>query len=122
VSATTEKVHEMLSSALEEIDGERRRVENALAALSPNGGRPAPARAPRLARGPGRKRRRTRRGGSRIDQALKLIAEQPGISAKEIADAMKIKPNYLYRVLGELEKEKRVVKRGRTYSIPGVKD
>jgi hypothetical protein len=122
VSATTEKVHELLSSALEEIDGERKKVENALAALSPNGRRPTPARAPRLARGPGRKRRRSRRGGSRIDQALKLIAEEPGSTAKNIADAMKIKPNYLYRVLGELEREGRVVKAGRAYKVSGVKD
>jgi hypothetical protein len=28
---------------------------------------------------------------------------------------MKIKPNYLYRVLGDLEKEKRVKKKGRQY-------
>ena len=28
---------------------------------------------------------------------------------------MKIKPNYLYRVLGELEKEGRVKKKGREY-------
>lgn len=28
---------------------------------------------------------------------------------------MKVEPNYLYRVLGELEKEKRVKKQGRQY-------
>ncbi len=39
----------------------------------------------------------------------------PGISASEIAKSMKIKPNYLYRVLGELEKEGRVTKKGREY-------
>ena len=39
----------------------------------------------------------------------------PGISASEIAKQMKIKPNYLYRVLGELEKEGRVTKKGREY-------
>ena len=31
---------------------------------------------------------------------------------------MKIKPNYLYRVLSDLEKEGRVKKKGRTYQ-PG---
>ena len=31
---------------------------------------------------------------------------------------MKIKPNYLYRVLGDLEKEGRVKKQGRKY-FPG---
>jgi DNA-binding IscR family transcriptional regulator len=33
-----------------------------------------------------------------------------------IAKVMKIKPNYLYRVLSDLEKEKLVVKKGRTYT------
>ena len=32
---------------------------------------------------------------------------------------MKIKPNYLYRVLGDLEKEGRVKKKGRKY-YPGL--
>ena len=37
-------------------------------------------------------------------------------TASEIAKSMKIKPNYLYRVLSDLEKQKRVKKKGRTYS------
>jgi len=49
--------------------------------------------------------RRKRRGGTRVDQAAKLIEKSPGISASEVAKMMKIKPNYLYRVLGDLEKE-----------------
>jgi len=44
-----------------------------------------------------------------------LVEKNPGISASEIAKQMKIKPNYLYRVLGELEKEGRVKKKGRAY-------
>ena len=32
---------------------------------------------------------------------------------------MKIKPNYLYRVLGDLEKEGRIKKKGRTYNAGG---
>ena len=44
-----------------------------------------------------------------------LVEDKPGISASEIAKQMKIKPNYLYRVLGELEKEGRVKKKGRQY-------
>ena len=61
-------------------------------------------------------RRRKRRGGTRADQAVKLIQQNPGITASEIAKSMKIKPNYLYRVLSDLEKQKRVKKKGRTYS------
>ncbi len=47
---------------------------------------------------------------------MKLIAENPGISASEIAKQLKIKPNYMYRVLGDLQKEGRVKKDGRSYS------
>ena len=60
--------------------------------------------------------RRRRRGGTRADQAVELVEENPGISASEIAKKMKIKPNYLYRVLGDLEKEGRVKKKGRQYT------
>ena len=60
--------------------------------------------------------RRRRRGGTRADQAVKLIEANPGITASEIAKRMKIKPNYLYRVLGDLQKEGRVKKDGRTYT------
>ena len=49
---------------------------------------------------------------------MNLVEGSPGISASEIAKSMKIKPNYLYRVLGDLEKEGRVKKKGRKY-FPG---
>ena len=47
---------------------------------------------------------------------MRLIKANPGISASEVAKRMRIKPNYLYRVLGQLEKEGRVKKSGRSYS------
>ncbi|HWO47922.1 MAG TPA: hypothetical protein VNM41_07655, partial [Solirubrobacterales bacterium] len=65
------------------------------------------------------RRRRKRRGGTRADQAVKLIEGQPGISASDVAKQMKIKPNYLYRVLGDLENEGRVKKDGRQYYPAG---
>jgi predicted Rossmann fold nucleotide-binding protein DprA/Smf involved in DNA uptake len=65
------------------------------------------------------RKRRKRRGGTRADQAVKLIESQPGISASDVAKTMKIKPNYLYRVLGDLEKEGRVKKDGRQYYPAG---
>lgn len=64
---------------------------------------------------PQRRQRRTRNGGTREEQAIKLIAASPGISASEVASKMKIKPNYLYRVLGDAEKEGRVRKEDRKY-------
>jgi predicted HTH transcriptional regulator len=59
--------------------------------------------------------KRKRRGGTRAEKTLKLIEENPGITGKQLAEAMKMKPNYLYRVLGELEKESKVKKDGRKY-------
>ena len=64
----------------------------------------------------GTTRRRRRRGNTRADQAVKLIKANPGITAAEVAKKMRIKPNYLYRVLGDLQKEGRVKKSGRTYT------
>jgi len=113
MSATTEKVRELLGTRLTELDEEKTRVERAMEALGSSNGR-APARATQP-----RRRRRNRVGGTRADQAVELIKKTPGISASDIAKAMKIKPNYLYRLLGDLEKEGIVKKDGRTYSPAG---
>jgi len=50
---------------------------------------------------------------------VKLVKDNPGISASEIAKRLKIKPNYLYRVMGDLQKEGRVSKKGRGYHPKG---
>jgi transposase-like protein len=124
----------LVKKRLAELDEERARLERALAELGGTvtrrpGRPPGPGK-----RGPGRprktaapasdsgstatatpRRRRRRRGGTRADQAVNLVKQNPGISASEIAKQMKIKPNYLYRVLGEMEKEGRVTKKGREY-------
>lgn len=56
-------------------------------------------------------RRRTRR-----DQALELIARNPGITIKEIAARMGLRgPHYLYRVLPALEREKLISRKGDGY-------
>jgi predicted Rossmann fold nucleotide-binding protein DprA/Smf involved in DNA uptake len=62
--------------------------------------------------------RRRRKGGTRADQAVKFIADNKGTSASEVAKALGIKPNYLYRVLSDLEKQNRVKKDGKKYSVP----
>lgn len=119
---------DLVKKRLAELDEERKRLERALAELGGTVTR-RPGRPPGSGRGPGRprknatasptaaprKRRRRRRGGTRADQAVALVEQNPGISASEIAKTMKIKPNYLYRVLGEMEKEGRVTKKGREY-------
>jgi DNA-binding IclR family transcriptional regulator len=111
---------ELVERRLAELDEERQRLERALAELGGKALRRSPGRprgrakaAAGTAAAP-RKRRR-RRGGTRADQAVQLIEKEPGISASDVAKTMKIKPNYLYRVLGDLEKEGRVKKDGRKY-------
>jgi len=118
-----DEARDLVKRRLAELDDERKRLERALAEL---GGKATgrPGRPGRPGRRPGRPRgsstkaaapRRRRRKGTRADQAVSLVEGSPGISASEIAKTMKIKPNYLYRVLGDLENEGRVKKKGRQY-------
>jgi DNA-binding IscR family transcriptional regulator len=56
---------------------------------------------------------RARRGGNtRASQALDLVRKQPGITIPEIAQTMKIQPNYLYRVLPRLASDGEVKRDG----------
>ena len=62
----------------------------------------------------GTKRRgRPRGSGTRSKQALELVRTRPGITIPEIAEAMGIQQNYLYRVLPSLQKDGLVRKEGR---------
>ena len=61
--------------------------------------------------GAGGRRGRPRGSGNRAKQALELVRAQPGITISEMASAMKIQPNYLYRVMPTLESEGQVQKR-----------
>ena len=56
--------------------------------------------------------RRGRRGGTRANQALELVRGKPGITIPEIAAAMKIQPNYLYRVLPKLASDGEIKRQG----------
>jgi hypothetical protein len=90
------------------------RLEKASAALAGVGGttRASTSRRRRSSSGGGGSRRgRPRGSGNRAKQALELVRARPGISISEMASAMKIKPNYLYRVMPTLESEGQVVKR-----------
>jgi hypothetical protein len=94
---------------------EYKRLEQAAAALSGVGNSRPRAGARRRARrntGGGR-RGRPRGSGTRAIQALELVRARPGITIPELADAMKIQANYLYRVLPTLESEGKVAKRDR---------
>ena len=57
--------------------------------------------------------RSTGRGGNtRALQALELVRNQPGVTIPELAKAMEIQPNYLYRVLPRLASEGQVKRDG----------
>jgi hypothetical protein len=56
--------------------------------------------------------------GARAQEALKLVHGHPGITLPELAKRMKIKPNYLYRVLPQLEKDGKVAKKEKGYHPP----
>ena len=107
-SNVVDQARGLIEQRLAELDDERKRLEGALRDL---GG----SRGPGRPRGSGGKRRRRRKGGTRAEQALKVITENPGINPSEIAKRLGIKPNYMYRVMNELQKDKLVKKRGRGY-------
>ena len=127
-----DEARDALERSVRELREQLSAAEEALEKLGGKVTRRGPGRPGR--RGPGRpkgstnkatstttapRKRRKRRGGTRADQAVQLIESQPGISASDVAKTMKIKPNYLYRVLGDLEKEGRVKKDGRQYYPAG---
>jgi DNA-binding MarR family transcriptional regulator len=43
------------------------------------------------------------------------VRKQPGITIAELAERMKMKPNYLYRIVPSLEKDGKVTKRAKGY-------
>jgi transposase-like protein len=117
-----DEARDLVKKRLAELDDERKRLERALAELGGKasgraGRRPGRPTGSGKGAASGTKKRR-RRSGTRADQAVALVKGSPGISASDVAKQMKIKPNYLYRVLGDLEKEGRVSKKGRQY-YPG---
>lgn len=121
-STVLDEARDLVKKRLAELDDERRRLERALADLGGQAAARRPGRPPSAGAAPKKtrsSRRRRRRGSTRADQAVALVEKNPGITASEIAKSMKIKPNYLYRVLSELEQEGRVKKQGRQYQAGG---
>jgi hypothetical protein len=109
VSNTVDQARTLLERRLRELDEERKQVQAALAGLGS-----------RARRGPGRPRgtstRRRRSGSTRADQAVRIITQNPGITVSELGKKMKLNaPNYLYRVLPDLQKEGRIKRKGKGY-------
>src|SRR3954454_8719176 len=98
-------------------------AERALSGVGANGRSSSATPAPRRARsaraktsGTGR-RGRPRGSGTRANQALELVKARPGITIPELAEAMGIKQNYLYRVMPGLAEDGRVTKSGRGWHV-----
>ncbi len=77
-------------------------------------GRAAAGASPQATNG---RRGRPRGTGTRANQALELVRARPGITIPELADAMGIKQNYLYRVMPDLAEQGLVTKSGRGWHI-----
>jgi predicted HTH transcriptional regulator len=114
-----------IDSRLSELRQEVTRLEAARQALV--GGRRGPGRPAsangsptrrRAARKTGRPRGR-RAGNTRANQALNLVRETPGITIPQIAEQLKIEPNYLYRVMPKLVEDGQVKRDGQGWHPAG---
>jgi len=118
VDSTVREIDSRLSALKDEVN----KLEAARAALV--GGRRRPGR-PASSNGASsstpRRRTATRRAGrprgrrggnTRGNQALALVQERPGITIPEMAKAMDIEPNYLYRVMPKLVEDGQVKRDG----------
>jgi hypothetical protein len=77
----------------------------------------APSRRGRRSSGGGAKRGRPKGSGTRAAQALQLVTDRPGITIPEMAEAMGIQQNYLYRVMPDLAEKGQVTKSGRGWHL-----
>jgi predicted Rossmann fold nucleotide-binding protein DprA/Smf involved in DNA uptake len=100
--------HAHVRQALDALKGAGARIHRPAA----NGARPRRSAASSTA---GTRRGRPSGSGARAQEALKLVRSHPGITIAELAKHMKIKPNYLYRVLPQLEKAGHIKKQGKGY-------
>jgi hypothetical protein len=107
VDTARRAVEEQLANLRNEI----KRLEAAAAALGGTARRRGPGRPRKSGTATARRRGRRRASGTRAEQAQKLVADNPGITIRELAAKMGIKQNYLYRVLPQLEAEKKVRKK-----------
>jgi CRP-like cAMP-binding protein len=93
-------------------------AERALSGMEAKPAAAAPTRRRRRASTSSNGRRGRPRGtGTRAAQALQLVEQRPGITIPELADAMGIKQNYLYRVMPGLAGEGKVTKSGRGWHL-----
>jgi predicted HTH transcriptional regulator len=116
-SDVLDQARTLIEDRLKELEDERVKLERTLNDIS--GGRvgrrrPGRPKGSTTRRGSGG-RKRGRKRSTRADQAVKVVSENPGITASEVAKRLRIKPNYVYRVMGDLQKQGKVKKKGRGY-------
>jgi hypothetical protein len=107
---------ERVREALDGVPGVRRAPARPRGSTAKRGpGRPPGSRTRRTSAN-GR-RKRARRGGTRAEQALKVVRANPGITVNDLAKRLNVKqPNYLYRVMNQLQSDGAVSKKGRAYT------
>jgi len=113
-----DKARALIEERLKELNAETKRLEQALSNLKGERGgrgrsRSSGAKSSGSSGSSGGKRRRRRRGGTRAEHALRAVKANPGITASQIAEKLKIKPNYVYRVMSDLTEDGKVSKDGR---------
>ena len=123
-----------VDSTIKDIDGRLRELKEevtkleaaraALAGARRGPGRPAKPSTPsngrrRAPRRAGRTRGR-RGGNTRANQALELVRSKPGITIPQIAEALKIAPNYLYRVMPKLVEDGQIKRDGQGWHPNGT--
>ncbi|MFT4035478.1 MAG: winged helix-turn-helix transcriptional regulator [Patulibacter sp.] len=89
-----------LQAALDALDGVNRTPAGAASGAAPRRGRP-------------------RGSGTRAQEAIDAVTQEPGLTAGEIAERIGINQNYLYRVLPALEQDGKLEKRGRGWYVSG---
>ena len=102
--------HAQVRKALDALEGVGKRQGTAASAAK----RSRTATAGTAARGRGR----PRGTGGRAQEVLAHVHKHPGITVAELAKRIKIAPNYLYRVLPQLERDGKLHKRDKGYHPP----
>jgi hypothetical protein len=101
-----------LEAAVQALEGVTTNGTTSAAPAQRRRGRSAASAARGGGSGSGR-RGRPKGSGTRAKEALSLVRKSPGITIPEMAAKMKIKQNYLYRVLPGLAQDGLVVKQGK---------
>jgi predicted Rossmann fold nucleotide-binding protein DprA/Smf involved in DNA uptake len=106
----------LIRDRLGELDNERKQLERALANLAGGTSRKRTGTRPRKRRARTKPpARRRRKGGTRAEHALAELRKSPGQTPSNLASRLGIKPNYMYRVVNQLEADGLIERKGKGY-------